>query len=284
MNWLSPHWRRAIPCTELRALLLIPVGRGSTGQGFVGLELSGAARPAEEKQSPHSLFPAHTASQDNATWKMQGKKPSRQESSTELWSHRGLCESPHRHWEPQQHVVLVGWQPQQLGDPGESFRRRVPVQRLLLRPERARKRIILCGWTASVSELPEYLIKHWSLSIWGKYKSKLQPLPVKWRNLQILVPIQVRLNCSFLSADTFAYIQEISFFLQFHSVLFWSKDRPIPGKANTASQHCWCWCSASQTEHLEPQQAEVPPNTELDAPHSHHSHHSGMSCSHSFFN
>lgn len=94
------------------------------------------ARKGETKR-PHSLLPARSASQDNYTFKMKTKKLIRLKKHN--WgSHRGLCQSPHGHREPQQHVVLVGWQAQELRDPRESFRRRVPVQRLLLWPERGR--------------------------------------------------------------------------------------------------------------------------------------------------
>lgn len=134
MNWISAHLRRAIPLhsdpsweSQHRAGVC---GDGTNLQAWRG----GTKRP-------RSLFPVCSAS-----YPMKGRKAMRFRSR--VCSHRGLSESPHRHREPQQHVVLVGWEPQELRDPRESLRRRIPVQRILLPPERGRERIILCGCIA----------------------------------------------------------------------------------------------------------------------------------------
>lgn len=126
-----------------------------------------------------------------------------------------------------------------------------------------------------VSELPKNQINHWSLSIRGKYKSKLQPLSVKWSNVQVLVLIQIRdLNHSFLFTCTFLYTKKTSslscvpflcsilMFSPTNLVNNWYKDRLIPGKADTYTpaqinqqpsrqSTSWVtggWDSAEQTE------------------------------------
>ena len=129
-----------------------------------------------------------------------------------------------------------------------------------------------------VSELPNNQINHWSLSIWGKYKSKLQPLPVKWNNLQVLVLIQIRdLNHSFLFTCTFLYTKKTSslsgvpFRALSHQQLVnnWYKDT---GKADTHTPHHRWSSSLADRALFELQEAEILLNkqngdTKLDVPH-----------------
>lgn len=131
-----------------------------------------------------------------------------------------------------------------------------------------------------VSELPKNQINHWSLSIRGKYKSKLQPLSVKWSNLQVLVLIQIRdLNHSFLFTCTFLYTKKTSSFLC--SILMfsptnlvnnWYKDRLIPGKADTHTAQHRSISSLADRALPELQEVEILLNkqnadTRLEVPH-----------------
>lgn len=132
-----------------------------------------------------------------------------------------------------------------------------------------------------VSELPKHQLNHWSLSIWGKYKSKLQLLPVKWSNLQVLVLIQVRdLNHSFLFTCTFLYTKKtsspsrVSFPVLSHQQLVnnWHKDRLIPGRADTHAPHHRSISSRAERALFVLQEVKILLNkqngdTMLDVPH-----------------
>lgn len=65
-----------------------------------------------------------------------GKNPMSPALHNQMPPHRRLCQATHRHSQPQQDMVSIGRQSQELGDEREGLGRCIPVHSSHIRPER----------------------------------------------------------------------------------------------------------------------------------------------------